>query len=504
MRRLRSRVLVLLLAQLTAACASHPAHVVTAPAAVTDPVEALRRDLTATFSTPPAGGAIWGVRVESLDHPGEALFSLNAEHLFVPASNMKLLTVAAAADRLGWDRTFPTTIRATTALDPDGTIRGDLVVRGTGDPTIGNRPTSASSVTAMAEALWQRGVRRIEGRVIGDDDAFLEEPLGEGWAWDDLPFGYSAPVGPLIYNENTAALTIVPGLLPGTAAAVALLDVESGLSVEAHVTTGAAGSAVTVEVNRPPGSTVVRVTGSIPADQTSLTRHVAVENPTRYFASALRAALIARGIRVVGRAADIDDQPPGPFPQGTPVLLTWPSPSLAVIATRLLKVSQNLYAETLLRELGAAPDHQGSAEDGEKAVRATLEGWGVPHGAFTQADGSGLSRYNLVSPSTFVQVLTTMYRNPRLKDAWMTALPLGGADGTLGHRLKGTPAEGRVHAKTGSLSAVRTLSGYVQTSNGEWLVFSIVANNFADPVTEADVEKTMDEAVVRMVMLRRN
>ncbi len=147
---------------------------------------------------------------------------------------MKLLTVAAAATRLGWDHTFETTVRATTPVGSDGIVRGDLVVRGGGDPTIGNRSTSGGSVSALADALWQRGVRRVEGRVVGDASAFAREPLGEGWAWDDLPFAYSAPAGALIYNENDAQITVAPGASAGTAAAVALVDVDSGLHVRSY------------------------------------------------------------------------------------------------------------------------------------------------------------------------------------------------------------------------------------------------------------------------------
>jgi D-alanyl-D-alanine carboxypeptidase/D-alanyl-D-alanine-endopeptidase (penicillin-binding protein 4) len=503
-RLLLARLLLLVLLPFLSSCAARSGPVATTvTTAPVDAVSSLRHDLATVFATPPADAVLWGVRVESLDRPGEPLFSLAADRLLVPASNMKLLTVAAAAERLGWDHTFTTTIRATTALAADGTIRGDLVVGGEGDPTIGNRPTSGSTMAAIAEALWQRGVRRVDGRVIGDDRAFAAEPLGEGWAWDDLSFGYAAPAGALIYNENIAHITIAPGPSAGTAAKVVLVDPDSDLAVESHVTTLVPGAPSTVEEHRVLGGERVQMIGGLAADAGVLTRSVAVENPARYFASALRSALVARGVMVGGNAASVEDEPPGPLPAGAPALVTWLSPPLDVIATRLLKVSQNLYAETLLRALGAGPDGPASAAGGERAVRGTLEGWGVPHGAFAQSDGSGLSRYNLVTPSTFVRVLTSVYRNPRLKDKWLAALPIGGADGTLDHRLKGTAAEGRVHAKTGSLSAVRALSGYAETASGEWLVFSIIGNNFADPVTAADVEKAIDQAVVRMVGLRR-
>ena len=416
---------------------------------------------------------------------------------------MKLLTVAAAATRLGWDHTFETTVRATTPLGFDGIVRGDLVVRGGGDPTIGNRSTSGGSVSALADALWQRGVRRVEGRVVGDASAFAREPLGEGWAWDDLPFSYSAPAGALIYNENDAQIAVAPGASAGAAATVVLVDVDSGLRVRSNVATGATGSSTDVDVSRGLASDEVEVRGTIAVDHGQVIRYAAVNDASRYFASALRSALVARGIVVRGQAVSGDDSPAGPLSGTAPVLATLTSPTLDVIATRLLKVSQNLYAETFLRQLDATPNHQASVSGGETALRQVLEAFGVSRGAFTQSDGSGLSRYNLVTPTAFVQVLTAMARNAQLSAKWMAALPIGGADGTLQHRLTGTAAEGRVRAKTGSLSGVRALSGYVETATGEHLVFSFLANNYADPVTSEDIEKAMDTALVRLVGFKR-
>ena len=466
-----------------------------------DAAARLARDLDADLAAPRARAAIWGVRVESLDRPGETLFAHGADQLMVPASNMKILTLAAAADRLGWDHTFATIVRATAPLEPDGTLRGDLVVRGSGDPTIGNRPESATRLADWAEALWQRGLRRVDGRVIGDDGAFANEALGEGWAWDDVPYGYSAPESALIYNENTAALAIAPGPSAGTFATGRLLDRAAGLRLQVHVMTGPAGSQKDLSLARLPGSNLLRVTGTVPAGVEPVVRYVAVDDPAAYFAAALREALIARGIAVAGGAGGVDDMPPGPLAPDAPTLFAGQSPPLADIARRLMKVSQNLYAETFLRQAAVVPDGQSSSALGIKAVRDTLTGWGVDPGSFTQSDGSGLSRYNLVSPTAFVRVLAHLYADPRLKDPWLAALPVAGADGTLEHRLRGTPAAGRVHAKTGSLSGVRSLSGYLQTTSGEWLVFSIIANNFAVPAP--DIDAVTDGMLQRLVAFSR-
>jgi D-alanyl-D-alanine carboxypeptidase/D-alanyl-D-alanine-endopeptidase (penicillin-binding protein 4) len=287
------------------------------------------------------------------------------------------------------------------------------------------------------------------------------------------------------------------------AASASLVDPGSGLTLDNALRTGPAGAPASIDLTRAPGSTRLTLSGTVPAHAAAIAVEAAVPNPTAYFASTLRAALIARGIVVRRQAADIDSAPPGPFPTDAPVLLTWPSASLADIGKRLMKVSQNLYAETLLRELAVSDGHQAAAREGANVVRSTLKAWGVADGGIAVADGSGLSRYNLVSPTALVRVLAHVYSDPRLKDGWMAAMPVGGVDGTLGKRLKGTPAEGRVHAKTGSLSGVRGLSGYIESAGGEWFVFSILANNFAAPTTGADVEHVMDEAMARLATFTR-
>jgi D-alanyl-D-alanine carboxypeptidase/D-alanyl-D-alanine-endopeptidase (penicillin-binding protein 4) len=491
----RRRTLLLAACVVVASCGARgPRAAVPQPAAA-DATAVLARDLGATLDEPDARAATWGVLVEALDRPGQPLFSHNAESLFVPASNMKLLTVAVAADRLGWDHTFATTIRGTTPLEANGRLRGDLVVSGTGDPTIGDRPTSVGHLAEWADALWQAGLRRVNGRVIGDDRAFAPERLGAGWAWDDVPYEYSAPESPLIYNENAAAIEIVPGPSAGAYASVRLTDAAADLAIDGRVLTGDPGSRTSIGLTRLPGSNRVRVAGTVPAGVAPVVQLVSVDSPARYFAAALRQALVARGIVVRGRAADVESAPPGPLDDA--VLLRRQSPPLSVIATRLLKVSQNLYAETLLREAAAPGPSAPTAEAGAAVVKETLLSWGVPETAFAQSDGSGLSRYNLVSPTAFVRVLEHMQGDAKLRDAWMAALPILGQDGTLEGRLRGTPAEGRVHAKTGSMSGVRALSGYVQTRDGRWLVFSIIANNFAVPSSQ--INGVTDRILQRLV-----
>ena len=439
----------------------------------------LRSDLARVFGAAINDRGVWGVDIRSIE-TGEHLYEINAGKLMMPASNMKILTLAATADALGWDYRFTTTLETRGAVS-DGVLHGDLIVRSNGDPTINSRERRAEAVLSeWTRALQAAGIFSIDGRIVGDDQAFDDEGIGAGWAWDYLQYGYAAPVGALEFNEDLAALTVSPGPSAGATAMVAL-SAGSGLELLNRATTGAAESENTIDYRRHLDRAVLEVTGSIPVGAQSDTRTVAVINPTVFFAQSLKDGLVARGIAVAGEAVDFDDIA-GEMPGGElRVLATTPSPPLSVIATVLMKASQNLYAETLLKALGAARNGLGTAEGGRVAVRSALDAWGIPRDAYVLYDGSGLSRYNYVTPSTLVAVLEHMYKDPRHHDAFVATLPIAGKDGTIGSRLRRTRAEGNAVAKTGSIANVRSLSGFVKTRDGEMVVFSILANDFVIP-----------------------
>jgi D-alanyl-D-alanine carboxypeptidase/D-alanyl-D-alanine-endopeptidase (penicillin-binding protein 4) len=429
---------------------------------------------------------VWGVDIRSLD-TGERLYQLDADKLMMPASNMKILTLATAADILGWDYRFTTTLETTASVD-GGVLRGDLIVRGTGDPTINTRANRAAAVfDEWAAALGSAGIRAIDGNVVGDDQAFDDEGIGAGWAWDYLQYGYAAPVGALQFNEDVADLTIEAGAATGDPAAVRL-TAGSGLMLLNRAVTGSAGSENTIDYRRHLERPVLEITGSIPAGAKADVREVAVVNPTIFFAQALKDALVARGIAVRGDAVDFDDVAAQALASGAAttsrrVLASSASPPLREIAMVLMKVSQNLYAETLLKALGTAHGGLGTAQAGQAAVHSTLTAWGVSDDHYVQADGSGLSRYNYVTPATVTAILEHLYRDPRHRDAFLATLAIAGKDGTIASRMKRTPAEGNAVAKTGSIANVRSLSGFVRTRDGEMLVFSILANDFVIPST---------------------
>ena len=422
---------------------------------------------------------VWGVDIRSLD-TGERLYSLNAGKLMMPASNMKIVTLAAAANALGWDYRFTTTLE-TAAPIVNGVLQGDLVVRGNGDPTINTRGGRAAKVLdEWATALHAIGITSIGGRIIGDDQAFEDEGIGAGWAWDYLQYDYAAPVGALEFNEDTATLIVTPGATVGSPAIVSLSP-GAGFEVINRAVTGEAGRG-RLDYYRRLDRAALEISGAVPFGAPATTRGIAVVNPTIFFAQSLKDGLIARGIAVSGAAVDYDDIAAEMPIFGLRTLVTTPSPPLTEIATVLMKVSQNLYAETLLKALGAARYGLGTWPGGLSASRNTLESWGVPADAFVLSDGSGLSRYNYVTAETLTTVLTQMYKDPRHREAFAATLPIAGKDGTISSRLKRTRAEGNALAKTGSIANVRALSGYVKTRDGETLVFSILTNDFVIPV----------------------
>ena len=446
------------------------------------------------FGAPIMARGVWGVDIRSLD-TGERLYELNAGKLMMPASNMKIVTVAAAAETLGWDFRFSTVLETIANIE-NGVLMGDLFVRSNGDPTINSREGRAEAVlTEWAEALRSAGIREIRGRVIGNDQAFDDEGIGPGWSWDYLEAGYAAPSGALQFNENAALLTIVPGAVAGDPAVVRLAP-GTGLTLIARVLTGAAGSQETITFGRRIDAAVVEVTGSIPAGGKELRRTVAVANPTLYLAQSVKDALIVRGIAVTGEAVDLDDIA-AEFVSAASierrVLATTQSPPLREIATVLMKVSQNLYAETFLKAVGAAQGGLGTTRGGRAVVRQTLSAWGIPDDSYVSADGSGLSRYNYVAPNMVTAVLERMYRDEKHKEAFIATLPIAAEDGTISTRMRRSRAAGNAVAKTGSIANVRSLSGFVKTRDGEMLVFSILANDFV--VSAASVTWIADLAV---------
>jgi D-alanyl-D-alanine carboxypeptidase/D-alanyl-D-alanine-endopeptidase (penicillin-binding protein 4) len=379
----------------------------------------------------------------------------------------------------------------------DGLIKGDLVVVGSGDPSIGGR--GGSDVAVFVDALKAQGIRRIEGRIIGDDDA-VEEPRPQlAWAWDDLGYTSGAIFGALNMSENRMAVTIVPGAAAG---------LPTTLSVEPHaVSRPLANRTVTVAPGgmqmlwpeQRPGEPFLTIAGFIPMGAAPARLNVAVGNPTVWFAAVLRNALLRAGIEVTGEAFDIDDVVPAPNRDAARALFTYKSPPLSAIAQPMLKDSINLYAEAALRlnaAAGAFPTNDAALE----GLNMRLTSWGVPPDAQQLIDGSGLSRRNVISPDALLTVLRRMH-DPAGASPFVGALPIAGVDGSLANRMRGSPAAGNVRAKTGTMSNIRSLAGYVTTRDGEHLAFAIIVNNFEGSGAEAN--QALDAIAMRLASFTR-
>ena len=502
-RRWSRRVLTnIALAALSAGCAPKAAPVVTAPSASarSSPEEQLRRDLQAIFTDAAIDHAFWAVSVQSLKQGGP-LFSMNSSRMQTPASTQKLVTSAVAAERLGWDYRYSTKIYATGAVLSGGDLDGDLVVVSNGDPTINSRhPDRWGAFDAWAKQLYAKGIRRVGGQLIGDDNAFAEPGYGFGWAWDDLTVGYGAAVGALQYNENQVELLVGPGLEAGGRAVISVSPPGSGVILDHAVTTVAEGQPSRISLERIPGSTMLRVSGQVAMGSPAINQLAAVPNPTLMYLNALREALARNGIFVGGNSLDIDDARVKPDYTTATVVLEDRSPTLDAVIDVCLKWSRNEYAETLLRSLAPA-GAEATAEAGLAVVNETLQGWGIKPELYVARDGSGLSRNDYLAPDALIGVLTRVWRDDRHRDKFQATLPQSATSGSLENRMKDTPAAARVWAKTGSMSNVRSLSGYLLTLDGEPLVFAIMVNGFHVPSSRIDA--AMDEALVRLVKFPR-
>lgn len=464
------------------------------------PAEALRTRIATLLDDAETAAGSWGVEVRSLA-TDDLLFASNAHRLLMPASTLKTLTLAVTAERLGWDFTYETRAYPLGTI-ANGVLDGDVVVVGGGDPSFNDWDGSGTEVfRSWANRLKERGIQTIGGRIIGVDNVFDDDGLGAGWMWDDMAEDYSAAASGLQLNEGTAQVLVRPGTSVGEPAVLALKPSHSRVPLVNGVTTAAAGTPTTLSVGafaRMPGASIK---GAIAIDAAPQTRVVTVGNPTLYFANAVRTTFIESGIDVLGGAADADDltEMPDVSPVATPIVHR--SPPLSSLAERLMQLSDNLYAETFLRTLGRTESTEGSATAGIDVVKKTLASWGIAPSELVMADGSGLSRYDLVTPHTLVAVLTHVYRDDRLRGAFTATLPVAGRPGMLGRRMVGTKAEGNVQAKTGSFTNARALAGFVRTAGGEPLVFAVMANNYG--VAAAAVDRVTDAVLVALAEFQR-
>jgi serine-type D-Ala-D-Ala carboxypeptidase/endopeptidase (penicillin-binding protein 4) len=458
-------------------------------------LDQLRREITQATQTPGVQRGVWGIVVHSLDR-NERLFEMQPAALLVPASVAKLAVVATAAEAVGWNYQFETTLRVTGPIR-NGVLTGDLLIVGSGDPTIGGR--AGEDLSGWLAAVQAAGIRRIDGRIIGDDDA-IEEPRPQlAWAWDDLGYPAGALFGALNYAENRLTVTVTPGTAPGAATTLGVEPQAMSRSLATIAVTGSAGSVQQIWPEQRPGDPFLTIAGSIPAGAPPVRLNVAVGNPTFWFASVLRNRLQAQGVDVTGDAWDIDDVRPSPDRGRADVIFTHRSKPLREIVQPLLKESINLYAEAVMR-LNAMPGQVLTNDAALEGFGRRMAAWNVPAAAQQQVDGSGLSRRGTIAAETVFAVLQHMH-DPSGSSPFVTALPLAGVDGTLSERMNSTLAAGNVRAKTGTMSNIRSMAGYVKTRDGETLAFVAIVNNFEG--AGASANQALDRIAVALASFSR-
>ena len=445
-------------------------------------------------SSPEARGAFWGIQVTDLK-TGRTRYQLNSDRLFTPASNTKLFTTALALVRLGPQFTFETRITAERPPDADGCIHGPLRLVGGGDPNLSARavpyqpeparaaPAPGYALAALAELADQvaaKGVKSIDGDIIGDDTWYVWEPYAGEWSIEDPTYEYGTAVSAIAVNDNTLTVSVSPGAREGDPAAISLQPAVEYYAIDNRIRTVVGSGERAIHVHRGPGSLELELSGTIPLGAPAQLLELGIEDPAQYAALALRQLLEERGITVRGGAAArhlLSGEASGLLAGGdTAVLARRVSAPLLEDLRITDKVSQNLHAEMALRAVGRARRGVGSRAAGLDELRAFLNEAGLDDASYNIEDGSGLSRPNLVSPAAVVKLLRYLYDSPE-RDTWISLLPVAASDGTLAGRFNGTPAAGRIHAKTGSLAHVNALSGYAQRRNGSWVAFSILVNN---------------------------
>lgn len=465
------------------------------------PLDELRSQLAAHIEQPRFNSALWGVKIASLD-TGKIIFEHHADRLMSPASNSKLYAAALALDRLGPDYRIVTPILATAKLDAEGTIHGDLIVSGRGDPSwkLRRGETNFWSLFApFVAAFTNAGVRHVTGDLIGDTTFFRSPPTGGGWAVDDLDDSDGAEISALTLDDNFTPIRVTPGVNAGEPCRLEILEPLSGLALDNQTVTATNGAARHLEAHRFRGENVVHFFGVLPAGGAAVTNDMPVLRPAEWFTTALKEALRQNGIVVDGAARTICW--PSPPPVASEKIGEVVSPPLRELIHNFLKPSQNLETDLIFEHTGEilrdtnAPPWTTSEQCALNALDQFLVTNNLPATDVHFDEGSGLSRDNLTTANATLALLQFMAKHRAAAD-FIAALPVAGVDGTLRRRMKNTPAFQNVRAKTGTLRWVNSLSGFVTTAAGEHLVFSLMLNRYDLPPGRKRTDELDDIAVM--------
>ena len=459
----------------------------------------LRMQLDTHLNQPRFDGAVWGVKIASLT-TGKIIYEHHAARLMSPASNSKLYPGALALTTFGGDYQITTPIFSTAKIDRSGTVRGDLIVSGRGDPSW-KKTNFWENFAPFVAALKNAGVRRVTGDLVADNTFFRGEPYGGSWAVADLTDAEGGEISALTLDDNVITLRATPGQKISDACAVEFLLPESGMILVNQTRTVSSGGKSHLEVHRAPGERKIFLLGEMPLGAVAEMVETPVPSPQIWFGNALKTALAQNGISVRGKVRNVAWPEKPSWNQANLVLLgEVKSPPLRELVRTFMKPSQNLETDLIFAHAGEtfraadSPAWETTEQLAVTALEKFLATNGVPADLHFD-EGSGLSRNNLTSANATVALLTLMATNREAAD-FFDALPVAGVDGTLRRRMKNTPAFQNVHAKTGTLRWVNALSGYVTTAAGEKLVFSLMLNRYSPPPDRKRTDELDDIAVL--------
>jgi serine-type D-Ala-D-Ala carboxypeptidase/endopeptidase (penicillin-binding protein 4) len=439
--------------------------------------------------------AFWGLMISDAD-TGEVLYAVNAGRYFMPASNAKLFTTAMALATLGPDFHIRTTVESVAAPDSSGHLEGDLVLVGRGDANLSSRVIPfvdhaerngppEKALADLADQVVASGVKEISGDVVGDDSYFVPERYPSGWGIDDTVWSYGAAVSALAINDNYISVILRPGATVGAPLVYSAAPWPGIYELRNDALTSAAGTEPKLRLERDPDSQIFRLTGTLPQDAPARELQLAVTQPAENAAAILTQLLEARGVRVEGHSrARHGDRVQPQVPSPMHVLAEHSSPALVQDVRLTNKLSMNLHAELLLRVAAREKAAAMTMDDAVAFATAFRQSIGITPDEVQLTDGSGLSRGDLVTPQAVVQLLSYAARQPWGPD-FVASLPVAGQDGTLENRMRATAAAGQVHAKTGLVEHVNSLSGYATTRRGAHLIFAIFGNNTGTHGAEA-------------------
>ena len=453
------------------------------PPKPSEAVQRLQAKIAATLNDPLIASSNVGVKIVSIK-TGEVLYEKDAEKLYHPASTMKLITAATALVRLGSNYRFHTTLYAD-GLE-DHRVLGNIYLKGRGDPVF-----DSGDLEKMVEKLVEMDTKNLQGDIVVDETYFDAIRRGKGWMWDDGPIGgYFSHLSALTINHNGVFVRILPGSKIDDPVSAHLDPPTQYMQIINEATTVAASEEGRLRLKRKSGSVeenVLMIDGATAIGQAEMSRRVDVLDPALYCGTLLREMLAERGVPLQGKVSY------GEVPEEAVEIITHVSPPLSRIVWEMNKPSDNLIAELLLKTIGAEiKGVPGTGEKGLQAINEFLRAIGMDREHYTLADGSGGSRYNLVTASLLTDLLVYMFRNFAVMPEYLASLPVGGVDGTLAWRMRGMTAEGVLRAKTGTLRGVTTLAGYTATADGETVAFSILVSNY---LGSANPRRTLQDKI---------